>query len=81
MNGDFSDLRCPEPTGKLLARVRTEGKVTDGNLIELHCKTCSRDIKNEEPNVRHVLHRFYLDGTPAETVIVYFDGKSVVYDD
>ena len=62
------ELRCPEGMGKLLAKVRSQLRITD-DLIELPCNNCARTHRAHAPVLR-VLHRFNLLGELVETEIV-----------
>lgn len=63
------ELRCPEGMGKLLAKVRSELRITD-DLIELPCSNCARALRADGTRVLRVLHRFNLLGELVETETV-----------
>lgn len=87
------DLRCPVGPRKLLARLVATGErpvVVPGNLMELHCRDCSRDERIDDPDILRVLHRYdfaaILGATepsstpsPSESVYVWRDGRVEVY--
>ena len=67
-----TELRCPTGPRRLLAKLRQEGKpvkVVPGNLMELHCRDCTKIERLSDPSVIRVLHRFDLAGELVETVI------------
>lgn len=66
------DLRCPENPSKLLAKLRLTGEqptITDGNLMELHCRDCTQRERQQDPSVRRVLHRYNFLGELIESSI------------
>lgn len=84
------DLRCPVGPRKLLARLVAAGErvsVAPGNLVELHCRDCSRDEKQDDPEILRVVHRYDLaailpsgtDARPVESVYVWRDGRQEEY--
>lgn len=66
------DLRCPEDSRELLMRYHREvGKPpVSGNLMELHCRVCSRNARQIDRSITRVLHRFDLVGDLVESVVV-----------
>lgn len=69
------DLRCSENPRRLFARIKREtGKpppVDKGsNLFEVACRDCARDLREADPDVKQVLHRFNLLGELIETEVV-----------
>lgn len=70
------ELRCPVGPRQLLGKIRREGgtaRVTDGNLMELSCRTCSQTARRSghPPNTR-IIHRFNLLGDLVESVAERF---------
>lgn len=83
------DLRCPVGPRKLLARLVAAGgrpSIVPGNLMELHCRDCSREEKIDDPGILRILHRYDLsavvpgdvDARPVESVCVWRDGREEV---
>ena len=67
------EVRCPEPLGKLLFKLRQAGEkpvYRDGTVIELACDDCKRRQRAEGIPVIRVLHRFNILGVCVETVTV-----------
>lgn len=67
------DLRCPEDQRTLLMRYRMEtgqpAPVSD-NLLELNCRSCTRNARQFDSSVANVLHRFDLAGQLVESLVV-----------
>lgn len=65
------ELRCPVDARTLLGKVLADGDrpVVSGNLMELHCRVCSRNGREFDPTVVRVLHRFDLLGSLVESVV------------
>ena len=69
----LTEVRCPEPFGKLLFKLRQDGErpvYVDGTLIELACDDCKRRLRAEGEPIVRVLHRFNVLGECSETVTV-----------
>lgn len=68
------ELRCNQPHQVLLGKMRLTGerpKVGDGNLIELVCDQCRKDLRAQgDGTVVRVLHRFNFAGEFVETEVV-----------
>lgn len=65
-----TDVRCP--AGKLLAKMKHEGEtpvVNDGNLLELHCRDCTRYERQTDAGVKRVLHCYDFVGNLVETLV------------
>lgn len=65
-----TDVRCP--AGKLLAKMRLDGEavhVNAGNLLELHCRDCTRHERQSDVTVRRVLHCYDFLGTFVESLV------------
>lgn len=70
---DTIDIRCPENPRVLFLKLKRSGEdtpVVDGNLIELACERCRNTIRQSEPDVLRVLHRYDLTGELIETEVV-----------
>lgn len=59
-------LRCPEHHWRLLAKLHDDGPT----VIEVACIDCARFHRQAGRRVVRVLHRWSLDGTLVETIIV-----------
>lgn len=68
------DLRCEAHPRRLLGRLLTESTTRHvdpgSNLLEFHCRECTRDARVLDSSVLRVLHRFDLTGDLIETVTV-----------
>lgn len=67
------DLRCPEDFRVLLMRYHREtgtGAPVSENLLELFCRSCTRNAKQFDPTVLNVLHRFNLGAELVESLVV-----------
>lgn len=64
------DLRCPVTPRRLFARWRTDGRIVDGNLIEVACDDCKAAARRMgQPDVALVLHRFNVLGECVESEV------------
>ena len=72
----FKEVRCPQGARALLAKVKAEGGVaqrTPENLLEIMCRTCTRNARREMEQVGmatdfRILHRFDFGGEFVESV-------------
>ena len=58
-------LRCPDHHWRLLAKIHG-----DNQIVESACVDCARSYRQAGRHVVRVLHRWRLDGTLVETIIV-----------
>jgi hypothetical protein len=68
----FVELRCPIGPKALLAKVIKQGdgtRRTEGNLLELACRDCAKQLRKKNPEVKRVLHRFNILGELVESVV------------
>lgn len=75
------ELRCPIGPKALLAKVvRSEevGQRTNDNLLELSCRDCTKRMRQTDPTVSRILHRFNVLGTLIESCIQRFDDSEVI---
>lgn len=64
------DVRCPNDPRQLLMRyAKTEGHISSDNLMMLHCRTCSRNVRQSDPTVQRVIHHFDLAATLVQTTV------------
>lgn len=67
------EVRCPNSTRRLFFKLRSSGAPTpivDGNLIELACVDCRRQLAKEGRPVSHVLHYYNFIGEWVSTKVV-----------
>ena len=79
------DVTCPYGAA-LLMRLLSAGEspvTTSDNKMQLHCKSCSRDIKRILPqeNVVRVLHIYDMNGNFIHTQIQFRSGKDRIIKD
>jgi len=64
------ELRCPVGSQRLLGKLLSEGEVViSRNLMELHCRDCTHNLRQIDPTVRRIVHRFDAIGDFVETVV------------
>lgn len=67
------ELRCPTGPRALLGKMVQNGEqkqyVDSGQLLELNCRDCARDMRADEPDVARVLHRYNVIGKLVESVV------------
>lgn len=78
-------IRCPNGPRRLFMKLllsdneQERPKNIPGlNLLELACTDCARARRKKGEDVFRVLHRYAIDGSLAESVIQYEDGKDVI---
>jgi hypothetical protein len=67
------DIKCPVGPQKLLMRLKLDGKrpsIVEGNLLELNCDECKKNMRRQRMAVVRVLHRYDLLGRLIETEVV-----------
>jgi hypothetical protein len=66
------EIRCPLGHGGILLKLLRTGAATiaEGNLIEVACRRCLQDVRQQGGRAMLVLHRFAMDGTWIETATV-----------
>ncbi len=73
-----TEIRCPRAPNRLFMKMITDGEkplvVSGLNLMELACSDCARSRRKRGEDVFRVLHRYFVNGALAETLIQYEDG-------
>lgn len=76
------EIRCPNGPRRLFMKVISLGDepaiVPDLNLMELACSDCARQMRKDGHEVFRVLHRYALDGSLVESVIIYKDSTVTI---
>lgn len=69
------DLRCPEDPRTLLLKYHREvGRPPlSNNLMELHCRVCTKNARQFDSGVQRVVHRFDLAGVLVESLALRDD--------
>lgn len=62
------EIRCPENKTRLLLKLARPAVIDGANLLEVACRDCKRDHRDDVPAVTLVLHRFNVLGELVETV-------------
>lgn len=73
MTSKTVELRCPVGPQRLLSKLILAGTrppIVGGNLVELACTDCKRALRAKGEPVVRVLHRYSLDGSLIESVVV-----------
>jgi hypothetical protein len=75
-------IRCPNGPQRLFMKLLSTGErptvVPDLNLMELACSDCARQMKKTDKDIFRVLHRYAIDGSLVESVIVWIDETETV---
>jgi hypothetical protein len=75
------EIRCPNSPNRLFMKLIAEGenpRVTEGNLMELACSDCARSRRRNGEDIFRVLHRYWINGQLAESIIQLEDGTDKV---
>lgn len=67
------DIRCPYNLRKLFMKLQLSGdtpKYVDGNLMEIACYDCARDLRSTGVEVVRVLHYFNFLGELVRTEVI-----------
>lgn len=67
------ELRCNANPLRLLAKIRQPQsgvEIVEGNLIEIACDHCKRTRRQQDPDVKLVLHRWNVVGELVDTEVV-----------
>lgn len=65
------DIRCPVGPRELFLRLRVEGlNINSDNLMEVHCRWCTRVSKKTDSSVVRVLHLFNFMSELVQSEIV-----------
>lgn len=65
------EIRCPVGTKKLFSKLRSDGVVTEGNLIEFSCSECKKLMDRKYNfSVKRVLHKYDFAGQLVESEIL-----------
>lgn len=76
MGVDRIEVRCPVGTGRLFAMAVANGErpvMADGNLMEFVCRDCAKELRQTDPSVARVLHRYNIIGELVETDVIRED--------
>lgn len=71
------ELRCPIGPKALLGKMVLANEPvhrTDGNLLELHCRDCTKRIKQNDATIVRICHRFDVLGELVMSTITHEDG-------
>jgi hypothetical protein len=78
-------IRCPIGPKRLFMKLQLSDNeedkprtVPDLNLLELACSDCARTARKSNGQIFRILHRYWMTGEMAETVVVYEDGSEKV---
>lgn len=65
------EIRCPKHPVRMLLRVAGRIVLVDNaNMIEVACRDCRREAKQDDPSVKQVVHLFNIGGVLVETKVV-----------
>ena len=64
-----AELRCPVHPRRLFMRIGGP-RVVAGNLIEVACDDCRKDMRRNGAQVLRVLHRYNVLGDLVETEVI-----------
>jgi hypothetical protein len=68
------EIRCPVGPRRLFALMIDRGerpRKADGNLIEFVCRDCAKRLRQSDPTVDYVLHRYDIAGELIETEVTH----------
>lgn len=67
------EIRCPSDLRRLFMKLQISGekpKYVDGNLLEIACSDCKRELRKQGVEIVRVLHYFNFVGELITTEVV-----------